>query len=238
MPFRPRRRTLRKRKSLRKLAPKTANAVKAIVKTQMNRVIETKRADYMLEPLPINALYHNTWSILDNNCLYVTQGVQESENVIPPNRIGDAVYTRNLSFRCLFTKFNDRCNVVLRILILKVKSGTTVLNPTTHAQLNNVISNVVNTELPNIVSVAYDRTFVLNNNVFIHNTTGGVPRDTKFFWKHNMKVNQKIRYQDGSPDPINWTYRVYATMYDTQAAFTTDNLGRFSYARYHYFQDA
>ena len=66
MPLKKFRKIGRKRPTRRlKLKRSTASAVKAIVKTQMNRVIEVKRADYMLEPLPISGLYHNVWSVLD-----------------------------------------------------------------------------------------------------------------------------------------------------------------------------
>lgn len=232
-----------KKKAAAKRAAKAAPtvnaaAVKAIVKYEMNKTMETKRTDYYLEPLPINCLYHNVWSNIDNNCLYNQQGINDTEAVAGTNRIGDSIYCKSIHFCCLFNKFSDRCNMVLRILILKVKSGMTVLNPTAHPQLNHTIISPVSLENANIISVAYDRSFVLNNNQFIYNATGAVTRDTKFLWRHTLKVEQKIKYQDAATDPAHWTYRVYFTMYDTQNSLTTDNVGRYSYRRSCYFVDA
>lgn len=230
-------RRYRKYRSTKKyLGKPAAKAVKAIVKAQMNRVIETKRGDYLVEPFPINCFYHNVWSILDQNAMYVAQGVGDDQSLAAPNRIGDSVYARNLNIRCLFTLFADRPNMMIRVLILKVKSGTTVNNPTAHPQLGNNLIAVVNTENANIVGIVYDKVFQIQHNVNIAQQT--TQRDCKFFWKHNVKINKKIRYQEGSGDPVNWTYRVYALYYDTQAAFTTDNVGRYSYGRQFYFQDA
>lgn len=215
-----------------------AIAVKRIAKSQMNRVIETKRGDYIYEPAPADCCYHNVWKALDTNALFVSQGVGDSETLGAPNRIGDAVYARNLNMRCLFTSFADRPNMYLRILILRVKSGTTVNNPTAHPQLNNNLINIVNTENANIVGIDYDETFSIQQNVNIPNALGYIQRDVKFFWKYNLRISKKIKYQEGSGDPQNWTYRVFALYYDTQAALQTDNVARFSYGRQFYFQDA
>jgi len=124
---------------------------------------------------------------------------------------------------------------MIRIVVLKVKSGLTLSNPTLHAQTGNVIVNPINTELPNLVSVVYDQTFTSNNNA---GPLTGAWRDTKFLWKKNFPINKRIKYPDGSSDPSNYTYRVYTALYDTQGALQTDNVGRFSYFRALYFQDA
>lgn len=222
------------RPTRRRLGTGTAKAVKAIVKSQMNKVVETKRNDYLFEPLSVNALYHNQWYVFENDCFFLNQGVQDSQAVsVPNNRIGDSIYAKNINWRILFTKFVDRPNMVLRIIILKVKQfAGSGLVPTASPQLNNTIVQPIDSENSNILAVKYDKTFVLNENV------GGSPsRDTKFLWQHSLKLNQKIKYADGAVQPSHHTYRVYAVFYDTQASFATDNVGRFSYRRSLYFQD-
>lgn len=230
-----RRRTLRRKPATRKLAPKTALAVRKIVKAQMNKVIETKRNDYFNEPFPATTYYHNTWYTHDFNALYCDQGVRDEEDVTSNNRIGDSIYAKNLTIKLLITKYFDRPNVMIRILVLKVKSGLALGNPTIHNQVGNVIVNPVNMELPNLISVVYDQTFTSNNNVA--NQISGT-RDTKFFWKKSFPINKRIKYPDSSTDPSHYTYRVYTALYDSQGSLTTDNVGRFSYFRSLYFQDA
>lgn len=225
-----------RRKAPRKLPAKTANAVKAIVKSQMNKVVETKRNDYLFEPLPINSFYHNTWYVFENDTFFSGQGVQDSQAVsVPMNRVGDSIYAKNINWKILFTKYVDRPNLVLRICILKVKQfAGSGLVPTNSPQLNNVIVAPIDSENSNILAVKYDRTFVLNNNI---NGTGAT-RDTKFLWQYSMPVKHRMKYADGASQPSNFTYRIYACLYDTQASLATDNVGRFSYRRSMYFQDA
>lgn len=237
MPPKYRKRALRtRRKAPRKLPAKTASAVKAIVKSQMNKVIETKRNDYLYEPIPLNTFYHNQWYVFENDTFFSGQGVQDNQAVaVPANRIGDSIYAKNINWKILFTKYVDRPNLVLRICILKVKQfAPPGLVPTNSPQLANEIVAPIDSENTNILAVKYDRTFVLNNNI----DTTGASRDTKFLWQHSMPVKHRMKYADGATQPSNFTYRIYAVFYDTQASLATDNVGRFSYRRSMYFQDA
>lgn len=214
----------------------TAIAVKKIVKSQMNKVIETKRNDYLFEPIPLSCFYHNTWYMFESDCFFLNQGVQDSQSSsVPQNRIGDSIYAKNIRYRILFTSFVDRPNILLRIVIMKVKQfAGSGLVPTASTQLSNVIVQPIDAENTNNLKCMYDKTFTLNRNV----NTQGATRDYKFLWDYNLKLNQRMKYPDGSTQPSNHTYRIYACMYDTQASLATDNLGRFSYRRTLYFQDA
>lgn len=238
MPPKYRKRAMRPRRKAqsKRLPAKTATAVKAIVKSQMNKVVETKRNDYLFEPIPANAFYHNIWYVFENDIFFSGQGVQDDQAVaVPNNRVGDSIYAKNVNWSILFTKFVDRPNLVLRIVILKVKQYAGVaLVPTASPQLGNVIVQPIDAENSNILAVKYDRTFVLNSNV----DTNGATRDTKFLWKHSMPIKHRMKYADGAVQPSNFTYRIYAAFYDTQASLQTDNVGRFSYRRSMYFQDA
>jgi hypothetical protein len=238
MPYRPKKRNVKRplRRKQPKLASKTATAVKAIVKSQMNKVIETKRNDYLFEPLALNCFYHNVWYVFENDCFFLNQGVQDSQSaVVPNNRIGDSIYAKNINYSILFTSFVDRPNICLRIVILKVKQFAGAgLIPTSQNQLTNNVVQSIDAENSNIIACKYDKTFVLNRNV---NTTQAT-RDTKFLWQHRLPINHRMKYADGAVQPSNFTYRIYAMMYDTQGSLQTDNVGRFSYRRSLYFQDA
>lgn len=217
------------------LKDSVVKAVKSIVDAKMNKVIEIKRNDYFNEPFPATAYYHNVWYNHDFNALYCNQGVRDEEGSTSNNRLGDSIYAKSLHLRLLVTQFYDRPNMAIRILVLKVKSGLSLSNPTAHAQTGNVIVNPINTELPNLLGVVYDKTFITNNNA---GPLTGAWRDTKFLWTKTIPINKRIRYPDGAPDPSDYTYRVYTALYDTQGALTTDNVGRFSYFRSLHFQDA
>lgn len=233
-----RRAPLRRKRAV-SLAPKTAVAVKAIVKRQMKRVVETKNADWAYEPFPAAGFYHNVWNQIDADPFYTQQGVEDSMISTAPNRIGDSIYSKNIWRKLLITKFNDRCNLVIRIVILKMKGSVPVpADITNNSQLQNRIVAPLDLEHPAILKCVYDRVFVSNDNVFIHNTTGGVPRDTKFYWNHNHRTNEKVTYNDGDFNAQKHTYRLFVCCYDTQNALTTDNVARFSYYRRHHFEDA
>lgn len=214
-----------------------AKAVKAIVKAQMSKVIETKHADYLYEPTPVNSMYHNQWFLFENDPLTLLQGVQDAESLNPPNRIGDTVYTKGIKYNILFQQFNDRPNMAFRILVLLIKPDTTtVVNPTNHPQAACNIIKPVDYENSRIKKVLYDKTFIFNNNA--SNLGGGVVRDTKFYWEHYIKLNRVTQYEDGINSARNYTVACWALAYDTVNSLETDNICRFSYARRHIFQDA
>jgi hypothetical protein len=230
----------KKSKAARKSAnmPKaTAKAVKAIVKQQMNKVIEMKHADYQFEPFAINGLYHNTWYLMETDPLTLLQGVQDSENLNPPNRLGDTVYTKGIKYNCMFYNFNDRPNLAYRILILLVKPDTpSIINPCLHPQLISNICMPVDYENSRIKKVLYDKVFTFNNNTAIPGST--VIRDTKWHWEHYIKLNKVTQYEDGNNSARNYTVNMWVVAYDTVSALSSDNIARFTYSRRHYYQDA
>lgn len=135
----------------------------------------------------------------------------------------------------MITNFSTRPNLVYRITVCKVKSGSVALpNPYTHPQCGNAIMAPIDTEDTAIISVAYDRVF--NNLAYQTAQTGNA--DKKFIWNYNLKVNKKIRYDNASNVAANFTYRVFVTCYDTQGALITDNVARFTYFRRTHFLDA
>lgn len=230
----------KKAKAARKAAglPKAqAKAVKAIVKQQMSRVVETKHADYQFEPFALNALYHNTWYLFETDPLTLLQGVQDSENLNPPNRIGDTVFTKGVKYNCTFYNFNDRPNLIYRILILLVKPDTpSIINPCLHPQVVSNINMPVDFENSRIKRILYDKVFTFNNNITVPGST--TLRDTKWHWEHYIKLNKVTQYEDGNNSARNYTINCWVIAYDTINSLTSDNVARFTYCRRHYYDDA
>lgn len=238
MVFKSRKTYRKKAKAARKAAnlPKsTAKAVKAIVKSQMNKVIEMKHADYHYEPVPAVALYHNSWFLMEQDPLTLLQGTADQESLNPPNRIGDTVYSKGLKYNCTFYNFLDRPNLQYRILILLVKPDTPLItNPCAHPQAVSNICMPVDMENSRIKKVLYDKVITFNNNVQVSSSV----RDCKLHWEHYIKLNKITQYEDGFNSARNYTVNMWVCAYDTVASLTTDNVARFTYTRRHYFQDA
>jgi len=213
-----------------------AKAIKTAVKAQMNKVIEIKHTDYNFEPLAINGLYHQKWYNFETDPFTLIQGVQDSENLNPSNRVGDSIYAIAIKWNIMFYLFSDRPNLALRILILKVAPETPFMtDPTVHPQGISSLVLPVDTENARHKQTVYDRVFCINNNI---SNIAGTTRDTKFHWEHTVKVNKVVKYEDNSSGAKNFTYQIYALAYDTVSASTLDNICRFSYARRTLFQDA
>lgn len=218
-----------------KLSKSVVLAVKKIANRQMNRVAETKCIDNTSEPVPLSCYYHNVTYIHDTDMLWVNQGVKDEESGSLANRIGDSIFVKNISLKLLITNFSTRPNLLYRISVLKVKNGAVSLpNPYTHPACGNAIIAPIDTEDTAIISVEYDRVF----NTLAYQTAQTGNADKKFVWLHNIKVNKKVRYDNGSTAASNFTYRLYVTCYDTQGAYITDNVARFTYFRRVHFLDA
>jgi len=230
-PYKPRRKAAAK-----PLAKSTALAVRKIVKSEMSNVVETKHADYALQPLASNCLYHNTWYQLETDPFYMQMGVTDSDIAGPLNRIGDSIFAEKIWYRLFLDKFNTRPNICLRIVILKQKQGLTMpTNITSHSQGLNMLIAPIRSEENAYISCVYDKIFVLNGGL----SGSDSAYNTHFVWNHNVKVNKKIKYEDGLLNSAGpFTYVPYLLAYDSNASLVSDNIARFSFFRRTYFQDA
>lgn len=228
------RRTIRKAR----LAPKTALAVKRIVKSQMSKVIESKVLDYSLEPIPFSALYHNVPSVLDNDMCFSAQGTFDEEIASGRNRVGDSIYVKNIQVKLMLTSFSTRPNCVFRVTVVKTKDGNVSLPGGSsiygHPQCGNNMISPIDTELAGLSGVVYDR--VISSNANQTAQTGNA--DKKFILTFSVKVNRKIRYDNSAGNASSPSYRLFLTAYDTQGAFITDNIARYTYFRRTHFLDA
>jgi len=221
-----------------RLAPKTASAVKAIVKSQMSKVIEYKNADYAFEPSSLASMYHNTWYQFESDPFSMYQGTSDSEAVNPINRIGDSIFANYIHFKILFTSNIYRPNASVRIVILKCKASvTSPANISSHPQgLNNLI-NPIDREQLNCRQVMYDRVHTFSKGA-LSVSTGDTVSTMQLLWSHYLKIGKKVTYDDGASSTKGDTYRIFALPYDNQATSTSDQVARFSYFRRTSFQDA
>lgn len=242
MPFRryKKKSTVPRRKTRRSatLAKSTALAVKKIVKSQINKVVEYKNADYAFEPAVLATMYHNTWYQFESDPFSMYQGTSDSETINPINRIGDSIYAKYINFRIMFTSSIYRPTSSVRIVILKCKASvSSPANISTHPQCPNNMIAPIDREHPNCRQVVYDKVWKLSNSALAV-SPGDSVSTISFNWSHNLKVNKKIAYEDGSLGTKGDTYRIFALAYDNQATSTTDQVLRFSYFRRTVFQDA
>ena len=229
----------RGRKSAKKtLGKSTATAVKAIVQSQLSKVVETKIADYAFEPTSLAAFYHNTWYQFESDPYTMFQGTSDSETLNPINRIGDSIYVKGIHFKLYLTTDSVRPSVAYRIVILKCKASvSSPVDITSHPQSTNKLIMPVDRENVNCRSVVYDRV-IRPCNTPMSIPFGSAVADVHHLWSHFVPVNKKIFYDDGAAQSKGDTYRIFCLAYDTQANNPTSNVGRFSYFRRTYFQDS
>lgn len=224
------------KKAKAQLGKPMAKAVKAIVKSQMSKVVESKILDNWLEPSQPFTLYHNVPYVIENDLFFAQQGVTDTEST-PTNRLGDSIFAKNVQMKLLCTCFNTRANTQFRLTIVKTKSGASGLsNPWTHPNCNNILLCPVDTENPEIVSVVYDQ--VLTPSQSGPGAVGSSGQDKKLFFRYNLQVNRKIKYDNNNGNCGSHSYKVFIGAYDTQASSITDNIARFSWFRRTHFLDA
>ena len=209
----------------------TEKQVKAIVRRENAKVNEDKIVDYATEPIPGFCFYHDTPLILDDNMLFSSLGVNDEEIALGRNRIGDSLYCKYIDLTLMISNFSTRPNLCYRITVVQTRDGSTSFPSGAaiygHPQCGNVIIAPVDTELAGLVKVVYDKTFY--NLAYQNSSTGNV--DKKFIWRHRVKVNRKIHYDNSSTSPSSNSYKIFVTCYDTQASLILDNVARYSYMR-------
>lgn len=230
------RRTISKRAT--RLAPKTALAVKRIVSSQMNKVVETKIADYSFAPLgQLSSLYHNTWYKFENDPFTLFQGTGDDEGVNPTNRIGDSIYAKSLSLTINLATYTNTSTVQYRFVLLKVKTGTSMPgNITNHPQaINNLIAPLDREAGPIISVVMEKRGWMINHG----QTSSGGGDGERQYLHFNFKINKKLKYDGNSAANNSFLYVPYILVFDRQQTNPSGiPICDFQYFRRFYFQDA
>jgi len=217
---------------------KLTKTVKSIVKSQMNKIVEYKNADYAFEPTSLLSLYHNTWYQFESDPFTMYQGTSDSETVNPINRIGDSIFVNYVHFRILFTSNIYRSTASLRIVILKCKASvSSPANISSHPQCVNNLISPIDREQVNCRQVMYDKVHTFSKSP-TSITLGDSVSSNHLIWSYYLKLNKKVAYDDGAAQTKGDTYRIFVLPYDNQATSTTDQVARFSYFRRTSFQDA
>lgn len=208
------------------------------IKNALGGIVESKVLDYSTEPIPALCYYHNTPYVHDTDMFYCQQNVRDEELIGAQNRIGDSIFVKNIQLKLMITNYQTRPNLCYRITVIKVDSGNTVLPGGSviygHPQCGNMIIAPIDTELAGLKSVVYDKKF----HKLAFQTAQDGNEDKKFIWEYNIKVNRKVRYDNGSVNTFSPTYRLLVTCYDSQGTLITDNIARFTYFRRTHFMDA
>lgn len=239
MKYNRRKTTGRKRNYARKTNTRSSGfktTVKKIVMTQMKKIVESKIIDNFVQPSQPATLYHNVPYVIENDLFFCQQGYGDVEDV-PQNRLGDSIYVKNVYMSFLLNSFNTRSNTQFRITIVKTKSGNSAItNPWQHPLVNNILLCPVDLENPDIVSVVYDKVFTPSQTG--PGTIGASGQDKKLFFKYNLKVNRKVKYDNNVGNTGSNSYKVFIGAYDTIGSSSLDNIARFSYFRRTHFLDA
>lgn len=220
------------------LAKSTALAVKKIVQSQMNNVVETKIADYSFAPLgQLTSLYHNTWYNFEQDPFTMYQGTSDAETLNPINRVGDSIFAKSLSLTINLATYTNTSTVQYRLVVLKVKSGTNMPgNITAHPQAINNLIAPIDREHPSLISVVYEKRGWLIN----HGQTAAGGGDGERQLLHiNLRINKRIKYNDGEASNGSFKYVPYIMMFDRQQTSPSGvPICDFQYFRRFYFQDA
>lgn len=226
------------KKTASKLAPRTALAVRKIAKSVLNNVVETKIADYAFEPASAAAFYHNTWYQFESDPFTMFQGTSDDETLNPINRVGDSIFAKGILFKMYLTSDIVRPSVAYRIVILKVKANvSSPADITAHPQSTNKLIMPIDLEQTSVISTVYDRV-IRPCNMPLSIPFGSSVGDVHYLWSHYLKLNKKITFEGNVGGTTKTTYRIFCLPYDTQSNNPTQNIGRFSYFRRTYFQDA
>lgn len=221
-----------------KLAKSTAVAVKRIVQSQMNKVVETKICDYSFAPLgQLNSLYHNTWYRFESDPFTMYQGTSDSEVLNPINRIGDSVFAKSLSLTINLATYTNTSTVQYRFVLLKVKSGASMPgNITAHPQSPNNLIAPIDREQSALQQVIMDkRGWLINHG---QTSAGGGDGERQLLQLH-FKINKKIKYHEGEPGNASFNYVPYIMVFDRQQTNPSGvPICDFQYFRRFYYQDA
>jgi len=228
------RRTAAARKPAR-LPKTTASAVKAIVKSQMNQVIETKVNDYYFTPLGnLTSIFHNTWFRLEDDPFYLFQGTADSESSGPTNRVGDSIYAKSVHFQLNLSSSPSFSTMQYRFVVLKLKPGATMpANITDHPQSPNCLMNPIDREQQALISVLHDsRGYLVNNG----QTAGGGHDGARKHLSVTIPINKKLKYDGNNANNNSFRIIPYIMVYGRlgDSGFNCN----FEYLRRAYFQDA
>lgn len=253
----------KKNKTVKISAP-LANTVRAIVKKQLNKVVETKKSVFSTSDGV--ECFHNNFITLDDDLVYTTQGTADPNSTDNQNRIGDKILCKGVSIRMMI-ELNERySDVTCRLILVRSARNDTPTRATLFCGASgNKMLDTINTERFTILAQKYFK--IKAPNQTISTTTGGafevaslgtnagiefvnnpdlktMSRSTKIvkLWVPGSKFGRGgvITYDSGSSNPKQYDYHLFLYSYSNYT--TAQDLWYVSrcndYVRTMYFQDA
>jgi len=217
-----------------RLAPTTALAVKKIVKSQMNQVVETKINDYYFTPVSnLTSIFHNTWYRLEDDPFFLFQGTSDSEVSGPTNRVGDSIFAKSVHIQLSLASSPSFSTCQYRMVVLKLKPGATMpTDITNHPQSPNRLMNPIDREQEALISVLHDsRGYLFNNG----QTAGGGGDGSRKLLSVTIPVNKKLKY-DGNVGNNN-SFRIIPYIMVFGKLGDSGFICNLEYFRRSYFQD-
>lgn len=219
----------------RTLGKPAAKAIKAIVKTQLNKVIETKINDYYMTPVGnLTSIYHNTWFQCESDPFFLYQGTADDETSGPTNRVGDSVFIKSVHMQLNLASSPSFSTMQYRLVVLKIKAGATMPSDiTAHPQCPNRLMAPIDREQQALMSVAYDR-----KGWFINNgqTANGGHDGARKLLSINIPINKKVKYDGNTGNNNSFRLIPYILVFGRlgDSGFNCN----IEYFRRTYFQDA
>lgn len=251
------RKMYRKKPKTAKISKPLANTVRAIVKRQLNKVVETKKSVFSTSDG--TEIYHNNFITLDDDLLYTTQGTTDPNATDNQNRIGDKVLCKGVSLRMMI-ELNERfSDVTFRLIVVRSSRNDTPTRSTLFCGTSgNKMLDTINTERFTIIAQKYFKIKAANPGAIGGTYGGALPsgyydqnagqqvlsRATKMLklWIPAYKFGKGgvITYDSGSSNPKQFDYHVFLYSYSN---YTTSQdiyyIARCNdYVRTMYFQDA
>lgn len=139
------------RKPLAKISKPLANTVKAIVKKQLNKVVETKKSVH--SNTDGIECYHNNFITVDDEPLFTSQGTADPNATDNQNRIGDKVLCKGVSMK-MMVELNERySDVTCRLVLIRSSRNDTPTRATLFCGASgNKMLDTINTERFTIIA--------------------------------------------------------------------------------------
>jgi len=231
--------------------------------SQISRTIETKENQW--KTAVDFGYFHNTLSVINDvngnplNIFAMGQGVQDNGNITTsaPNRIGDTITVKNVTFKLFIENALNRPRVFYDIMLIKMAKGDT-LNTTTLYKGNagNKMIDLIDRERFTVLARKRFTVSASNPTASLASVPGGAPEELEIGGLINagmatriVTINVpgrkfgkggKVTYENQSPSQVKFfDYRWVMMSYDWYGTITTSIVGRINegYTKI-YFQDA
>lgn len=207
-------------KHVNDLRPKTAKAVRAIVRKEIRKLPERKHFGFQGEN---EQLDHNK-CFYQPNWLKCKQGVKDPDDLVDQLvRVGDEFYLRNINIKYWLSNKLDRPNCMYRCILFWYDSNITLSDAYCFFTQTNKMLDRPNNENISVI----DEKYVFSGPMYL-NGTEKFEHSYLCTLRGNWK-NKKITYDEGGSVPKKRTLGSLVVVYDAYGTLQTDNIASFAY---------